>query len=328
MANTLDYNLGLELVRVTEAAALAAAPWIGRNAKNEADKAAVDAMRARLNGIEMDGVIVIGEGEKEHAPMLFKGERVGRTVEGRAAPPMDLAVDPIDGARALSLGLSNTLSVLALADRGALFFPGPIVYMDKLAVGADAAGVIDLNAPVADNLEKIARAKGKRVTELIVVVLDRPRHDHLITEIRATGARLKLIRDGDVAPSIEACMPDTNVDVLMGVGGAPEAVVSAAALKCMGGEIHARLYPRNVQEKRAAEELGYDTNQVLTCRDLVKSDDVYFATTGITDGELLKGAHYFAGGATTDSLLMRAATGTVRRIQATHRAAKIKQWLE
>lgn len=327
MANIPDRNIGLELVRVTESAALAAAPWMGRNKKNEADKAAVDAMRLMLNTIDMSGVIVIGEGEKDKAPMLFNGERIGITEPDEHTPQCDLAVDPIDGTRPLALGLPNALSVVALAERGTMFFPGPIVYMEKLAVGPEAAGVIDLNAPVAVNLQAIAHAKGKSVSELVVVVLDRPRHDKLIADVRASGARLKLITDGDVAPSIAACLPDTGVDVLMGAGGAPEAVVSAAALKCLHGEIHARLYPRDPQEKAAAEALGYDTNKVYTSAELVTSDNVFFAATGITDGELLDGVHYSAAGATTESLAMRSTSGTVRRIQATHRSEKLAQIL-
>ncbi|MDL1897499.1 class II fructose-bisphosphatase [Anaerolineae bacterium CFX7] len=327
MSNRPDRNIGLELVRVTESAALAAAPWMGRNRKNEADKAAVDAMRLMLNTIEMDGVIVIGEGEKDKAPMLFNGERIGNYDSGREVPKCDLAVDPIDGTRPLALGLPNALAVVGLAERGSMFFPGPIVYMDKLAVGPDAAGVIDLNAPVADNLHAIARAKGKSVTELVVVVLDRPRHEQLISEIRATGSRLKLISDGDVAPSIAACLPDTGVDVVMGAGGAPEAVVTAAALKCLHGEIQARLYPRDEKEKQLAESLGYDTNHVFNCAELVKSNNVYFAATGITGGELLRGVQYFSGGATTESLAMRSQSGTMRRIQAVHRSEKLAQIL-
>jgi len=327
MSSVPDRNIGLDLVRVTEAAALAAAPWMGRNKKNEADKAAVDAMRLMLNTIEMDGVIVIGEGEKDKAPMLFNGERIGNYNNGREVPKCDLAVDPIDGTRPLALGLPNALAVVALAERGSMFFPGPIVYMDKLAVGPQAAGVIDLNAPVADNLNAIARAIGKSVTELVVVVLDRPRHEKLIADIRAVGARLKLITDGDVAPGIAACLPDTGVDVLMGVGGAPEAVVTATALKCLRGEIHARLYPRDDAERKLAQDMGYDVNKVFTSADLVKSNNVFFAATGITGGELLRGVQYFSGGATTESLAMRSASGTMRRIQAVHRSEKIAQIL-
>lgn len=326
MSTAPDRNIGLELVRVTESAALAAAPWMGRNKKNDADKAAVDAMRLMLNTIEMDGVIVIGEGEKDKAPMLFNGERLGN-YHGREVPKCDLAVDPIDGTRPLALGLPNALAVVALSERGSMFFPGPIVYMDKLAVGPAAAGVIDLNAPVAENLNAIARAIGKSVTELVVVVLDRPRHEKLIADIRAAGARLKLIADGDVAPSIAACLPDTGVDVVMGAGGAPEGVVTAAALKCLRGEIHARLYPRDEAERKRAQELGYNVDEIFTSAELVKSDNVFFAATGITGGELLKGVQYYAGGATTESLAMRSASGTMRRIQAIHRTEKLSQIL-
>lgn len=327
MSTAPDRNIGLELVRVTESAALAAAPWMGRNKKIEADGAAVDAMRLMLNTVEMDGVIVIGEGEKDKAPMLFNGERIGNYNAGWEVPKCDLAVDPIDGTRPLALGMPNSIAVVALAERGSMFFPGPIVYMDKLAVGPEAAGVIDLNAPVATNLQAIAKAKGKSVTELVVVVLDRPRHEQLIAEIRATGARLKLITDGDVAPSIASCLPDTGVDAVMGAGGAPEAVVSASALKCLRGEIHARLYPRDEKEKKLAQELGYDTNRVYTSAELVTSDNVFFAATGITDGELLRGVHYSSQGATTESLAMRSSSGTIRRIIATHRTEKLQQIL-
>ncbi len=326
MANAPDRNIGLELVRVTESAALAAAPWMGRNKKIQADKAAVDAMRLMLNTIEMDGVIVIGEGEKDEAPMLFNGEQIGDRITPDV-PKCDLAVDPIDGTRPLALGLPNSIAVVALAERGSMFFPGPIVYMDKLIVGPEAAGVIDLNATVEENLHAIAKSKGKTVTELVVVVLDRPRHEKLIGDIRATGARLKLITDGDVAPSIAACLPDTGVDVVMGAGGAPEAVITAGALKCLRGEIHARLYPRDDKEKELALSLGYDTSRVMTSADLVKSENVFFAATGITDGELMRGVHYSSMGASTESLAMRSSSGTMRRIIATHRSEKITQIL-
>lgn len=327
MSNAPDRNIGLELVRVTESAALAAARWMGRNKKNEADKAAVDAMRLMLNSIEMDGVIVIGEGEKDKAPMLFNGERLGRQDSGRDVPQCDLAVDPIDGTRLLALGLPNAIAVVALAERGTMFFPGPIVYMDKIAVGPEAAGVINLDAPVEDNLRAVATAKGKHVADLVIVVLDRPRHEALIAEIRATGARLKLITDGDVAASIATCLPDSGVDVLMGAGGAPEAVITASALKCLRGEIQARLYPRDEKEKRLAEEMGFDTNKVFTCDELVRSDNVFFSATGITSGDLLTGVQYNSMGATTESLAMRSTSGTVRRILATHREEKIEQIL-
>lgn len=329
-----DRNIGLELVRVTEFAALAAAPWMGRGDKNSADKAAVDAMRTMLANIEMDGVVVIGEGEKDQAPMLFNGERIGITyashgdeVERGAIPQVDLAVDPIDGTRLLARGLPNALAVVALAERGTMFHPGPIVYMDKLAVGAEARGVIDLNAPPAENLRAIAQAKGKAVQDLTVVVLDRPRHERLIEQLRACGARLKLITDGDVAASIAAAQPDTGVDVLMGVGGSPEAVISAAALKCLRGEIQCRLYPRDEGEARRAREQGYDLARVFSNDDLVRGDNVFFAATGITDGELVRGVHYSAGGATTESLVLRSRSGTIRRIQAIHPPQKLAQIL-
>jgi fructose-1,6-bisphosphatase II len=308
---------------------------MGRGDKNNADKAAVDAMRLMLDSIEMDGVVVIGEGEKDKAPMLFNGERIGVTQSRRGAgldrtkiiPEVDLAVDPIDGTRLLSKGLPNALSVVGLAERGTMFSPGHIVYMDKIAVGPDAVGVIDLNAPVEDNLRAVAKAGGKSVRELTVVVLERPRHDKLIADIRACGARLKLITDGDVAGSIAAALPDTGVDVLMGIGGSPEAVISAAALKCLRGEIQARLYPRDEEERALALANGLDLNRVYMTDDLVRGDNVFFAATGITDGELLHGVHYQGSMATTDSLVLRSRTGTIRHIQATHPLEKLKQIL-
>lgn len=332
MSNQPDRNIGLELVRVTEAAALASARWMGRDNKIGADKAAVDAMRTMLNSIEMDGVIVIGEGEKDKAPMLFNGERIGKLrmsggkqVENQDVPRVDVAVDPIDGTRPLARGLPNALAVVGLAERGTMFFPGPIVYMDKLAVGPEARGLIDIEAPVADTLRTIARAKGKDLDDLVVVILDRPRHEKLIADVRACNARLKLITDGDVAASIAAALPDTDVDALMGVGGSPEAVISAAALKCLRGEIQARLYPRDEDEKKRALQQGYDLNKVFSTDDLVRSNNVFFAATGITDGDMLRGVHYFSEGATTESLVLRSTSGTIRRIQATHREEKLEQ---
>ena len=329
-----DRNIALELVRVTESAALSSARWMGRGDKNNADKAAVDAMRLMLGSIQMDGVVVIGEGEKDKAPMLFNGERIGVSQSGREGevdrtriPEVDLAVDPIDGTRLLSKGLPNALSVVGLAERGTMFSPGHIVYMDKIAVGPEAVGVIDLNAPVADNVHAVAKARGKSVRELTVVVLERPRHDKLIADIRACGVRLKLITDGDVAVSIAAALPDTGVDMLMGIGGSPEAVISAAALKCLGGEIHARLYPRDDEERREALDQGFDLDRVFMTNDLVRGDNVFFAATGITDGELLHGVHYYGNMATTDSLVLRSRTGTIRHIQATHPLEKLRQIL-
>lgn len=332
MSNQPDRNIGLELVRVTEAAALASARWMGRDNKIAADKAAVDAMRTILNSIEMDGVIVIGEGEKDKAPMLFNGERIGKLrisggeqIESQEVPRVDIAVDPIDGTRPLARGLPNALAVVGLAERGTMFFPGPIVYMDKLAVGPEARGLVDLNAPVADNLRAIAKAKGKHMDDLVVVILDRPRHEKLIAEVRACNARLKLITDGDVAASIAAALSDTDVDALMGVGGSPEAVISAAALKCLRGEIQARLYPRDEDERKRALEQGYDLEKVFGTDDLVRSDNVFFAATGITDGDMLHGVHFFSGGAVTESLVLRSTSGTIRRIQAIHREEKLEQ---
>ncbi len=329
-----DRNIALELVRVTESAALSAARWMGRGDKNSADKAAVDAMRLMLDSIEMDGVVVIGEGEKDKAPMLFNGERIGVTQSRHGAeidltviPQVDLAVDPIDGTRLLSKGLPNALAVVGLAERGTMFSPGHLVYMDKIAVGPEARGVIDLNAPVAENLSAVAKAKGKAVQDLTVVVLERPRHEKLIAEIRECGARLKLITDGDVAGSIATALPETGVDLLMGVGGSPEAVISATALKCLRGEIQARLYPRDEEERRQALEQAFDLDRVYATNDLVRGDNVFFAATGITDGELLQGVHYYAKTATTDSLVLRSRSGTIRHIQATHPLEKLKQIL-
>ena len=334
MAIIPDRNLGLELVRVTEGAALAAARWMGRGEKESADSAAVDAMRSFLDALEIDGVIVIGEGEKDRAPMLYNGERVGRLVKsdktrwaaGESAhdPVFDIAVDPIDGTRLLSNGLPNALSVIVAADRGSMLFPGPIVYMEKLAVGPEAREAIDLNAPVAVNLHAIARAKGKEVRDLTVVVLDRPRHTELIAQIRAAGARLKLIMDGDVAASFATSQESSGIDALMGIGGSPEAVLSAGALKCMGGQIHARLWARDVEEHKRASEWGFDLGRVYTTADLIRSENVSFAATGITDGELLDGVHFTADSAVTDSLEMRARSGTIRRIAARHRLEKVK----
>lgn len=316
-----DRNIAMELVRVTEAAALASARWMGRGNKEGCDQAAVDAMRLVLNTVQMDGVIVIGEGEKDEAPMLYNGERLGT-----GEPPMvDIAVDPIDGTRLLSLGRPGSLSVVALSERGTMYAPGKIVYMDKIAVGPEAKGVIDINAPVADNLRAIAKAKGKDLDDLTVVVLDRPRHEKLIADIRACGARIKLITDGDISGGLMAAIEDTGLDVLMGVGGSPEAVITACALKCIGGDMQCKLWPRNDEERRWAIENGRDLDQVLTIDDLVAGNNIFFAATGITDGELLKGVRYFGHGAKTYSLSMRSKSGTVRYIEATHRWDKLMQ---
>ncbi|MBI1802531.1 MAG: class II fructose-bisphosphatase [Chloroflexi bacterium] len=317
-----DRNLAMELVRATEAAAMAAARWMGKGDRNACDKAAVDAMRLLLASVDMDGVVVIGEGEKDEAPMLYNGERIGNGNE----PRTDIAVDPIDGTRLLSLGLPNSVSVVALSERGTMFSPGPIVYMNKIAVGAAARDVVDIDAPVQDNLENIARAYGKGVEELTVVVLDRPRHRELIDQIRAAGARLKLISDGDVSASLQAATHASAVDALMGIGGSPEAVISAAAIKCLGGNIQCKLWPRDESERQRARDTGYDLNRVLNLEDLVKGDNVFFAITGVTDGELLEGVRYLGDHVSTDSLVMRSKSGTFRRIKAEHRLDKLMQY--
>jgi len=314
-------NLAMELVRVTEAAALAAGRWVGRGDKISADQAAVDAMRLMLNTIEMDAVIVIGEGEKDEAPMLYNGERVG-TGE---PPEVDIAVDPIDGTRPTAMGLPNAIATVAVAPRGTMFDPGPFVYMNKIAVGPEARGVVDIEAPVEVNLRNIARAKGKEVRDLMVVILDRPRHAELIAEVRRLGARISLIPDGDVAGALMTAMPEAGVDVLLGIGGTPEGVLAACALRAMGGEIQGKLYARNEEERRRGEEMGYDFDRVLTMDDLVAADDVFFAATGITSGSLLQGVKYEAEGARTHSLVVRGLTGTVREIFAFHRLPKLRQ---
>ncbi len=315
-------NLALELVRVTEAAALSAGRYMGRGDKNAADHAAVEAMRLMLNSIHMNAIIVIGEGEKDHAPMLFNGEHVGN---GRG-PEMDLAVDPIDGTRPLANGTWSALSTVALAPRGTMFNPGPFLYMDKIAVGPKAKGRVDINAPVRRNLEAIAKSNGKALEDVTVVILDRPRHEHLIAEVRQAGARIRLIPDGDVAGALMTSWFDSGIDVLLGIGGTPEGVLSACALRAMGGEIQGRLFARNEDELRRGRDQGYDFEKVLTMDDLVSSEDVFFAATGVTDGEFLAGVKYTGTGARTDSLVVRGMTGTVRQIIATHRWDKLKQF--
>jgi len=317
-------NLALDLTRVTEAAALAAARYMGRGDKPAGDQAAVDAMRLVLNTIEMDGVVVIGEGEKDEAPMLYNGERLG-TGE---PPQVDIAVDPIDGTRLLALGRANSISTVAIAERGSMFDPGPIVYMYKIAVGPEAMGYIDLDAPIAENLEAVARAKSADVDDLTVIILDRPRHQQIIQQVRQAGARIRLITDGDVAGAVMTAWPESGIDMLIGIGGTPEGVLAACALKCMGGEIQGRLHPRNEEEVALAKELGYDLEKVLNIDDLVRSDEVFFSITGITDGELVDGVKYFGEGARTHSLVMRARSGTVREIIATHRWEKLMVFSE
>ena len=315
-------NLAMELVRVTESAAMAAARWVGRGDKNGVDGAAVDAMRTVLASVPMDGLVVIGEGEKDDAPMLFNGEIVG---DG-SSTKTDVAVDPIDGTTLTSLGRGNALSVIAVSERGTMFNPGPCMYMEKIAVGPSAVGHIDITASASQNLKWIAKAKGESVRDLTVVILDRERHNPLIEEIRSTGARIKLIGDGDIFGALAAAWPEAGVDVLFGIGGTPEGVIAAAALKCMGGEIQGRLWPRNDDEKRAALAAGYDLDRVLTTDDLVQGDNCFFAATGVTDGELLKGVRFHPGGASTASLVMRSHSGTVRFIEARHRLDKLGEF--
>ena len=323
MASTRpDRNLALELVGVTEAAAMSAGRWIGRGDKNAADQAAVDAMRAMLDTVTMTGVVVIGEGEKDEAPMLYNGEEVG---EG-GGPEVDVAVDPLEGTRLTALGQPNAIAVIAAAERGSLFFPGAAFYMEKIAVGADASDAIDINATPAENVAAVAKAKGRRVTDIRVTVLERDRHDELIGELRDAGARVHLIRDGDVAPAIAAARPYTGVDMLYGVGGTPEGVISACALKCVGGSIQAKLWPRSDEERQALVDAGYDVDRVLTTDDLVRSDNVFVAATGVTTGALLRGIRYVRDGAVTDSIVMRSRSGTVRRIEARHQLTKLAQF--
>ena len=315
-------NLAMELVRVTEAAALAASRWMGRGDKEGADGAAVDAMRLVLGTVPMDGIVIIGEGEKDEAPMLYNGERIG---DG-TPPEADIAVDPIDGTTLTALGRGNAIAVIAVSERGSMYDPGPCVYMEKIAVGPAAADVIDITATPTENLAAVAKALGKKVNDVTAVVLDRPRHDELIAEIRAAGARIRLIPDGDVAGGISTAWPDSGADILFGIGGTPEGVITAAALKCMGGAIQGRLWPRNDEERQAAIDAGYDLTEVLDTDRLVAGDNCFFAATGITDGELLKGVHYDSNGATTQSLVMRSQSGTVRQVNAQHRLEKLQEF--
>jgi fructose-1,6-bisphosphatase II len=317
-----DRNLALELVRVTEAAALAASRWVGRGDKEGADGAAVDAMRVVLHTVPMDGIVVIGEGEKDEAPMLYNGERIG---DG-TPPETDIAVDPVEGTTLTSLGRGNAISVIALSDRGTMFNPGPCVYMEKIAVGPEAAGAIDITRTPTENLEAVAKAKGESIRDVTAVILDRDRHTDLIAEVREAGARVRLIPDGDVIGAVSTAWPDTGADILFGIGGTPEGVIAAAALKCMGGEIQGRLWPRNDDERAIAIAEGYDLEAVLTTDDLVRGGNCFFAVTGITDGEVLKGVHYDGGTATTQSLVMRSKSGTVRRIDARHRLSKLNEF--
>jgi fructose-1,6-bisphosphatase II len=315
-----DRNLALELVRVTESAAMSAARWMGRGDKINADQAAVNAMRYLFNTVNMDGIVVIGEGEKDEAPMLYNGEHLG-TGE---PPQVDIAVDPIDGTRLTSLGLPGAVAVVAMAERGTMYNPKNLVYANKIAVGPQAKGVVDLDAPVADNLSKVARALGKDVNDLTVVILDRDRHKELIKQVRACGARIKLISDGDVAGGLVTAFENTGQDILMGIGGTPEAVITAAALKCLGGEIQCKVWPRDEKERIKALDLGIDLERVLTTDDLVKGENVFFAVTGITDGELVDGVRYDSHGAHTSSIVMRSLSGTIRRVESDHHLDKLK----
>ena len=313
-----DRNLALELVRVTETAALAASAWVGRGDKDAADFAAVEAMRKMINTVDMSGVIVIGEGEKDNAPMLHNGEKVGNG----SGPECDVAVDPIDGTSLTSNGLNGAVSVIALAPRGTMFDPSAVYYMDKIVTGPEAADAIDINLAPAENVRRVAKAKRTDVSDVTVIVLDRPRHENLLKELRAIGARIRLIRDGDVAAAIETARPNTGIDILMGIGGTPEGVVTAAAMRALGGVIQGKLHPRSDQEKVRATQAGLDLSRVLTTNDLVSSDDVFFSATGITDGELLKGVRYTEFGAVSHSLVVRGRSKTVRIIETEHRVSK------
>ncbi len=317
-----DRNLALELVRVTEAAAMAAGRWVGRGDKNGADGAAVSAMRRLINTVSMDGVVVIGEGEKDHAPMLYNGERVGNG----DGPECDVAVDPIDGTTLNAKGMPNAIAVIALAERGAMYDPSAVFYMEKLVTGPEAADTVDITASVEHNIKAVARAKGSKPSEVTVVILDRPRHEDLVREVRETGARIKFISDGDVAGAIMAVRPDTGIDLLLGVGGTPEGIIAACAMKCLGGVMQGKLWPRDDAERHKAREAGHDLDRVLTTDDLVTGENAFVAITGITDGEIVRGVRYRSGGAITSSLVMRSKSGTVRRIDSEHQLDKLRKY--
>ncbi len=317
-----ERNLALELVRVTEAAAMAAGRWVGRGDKNDADRVAVEAMRVMISTVEMRGTVVIGEGEKDNAPMLYNGEQVG---DGTGAE-CDVAVDPIDGTTLTAKGMSNAISVLAVSPRGSMYDPSAVFYMEKLATGPEAADVVDIRLPVKENIARVAKAQAKSAHDVTVVLLDRPRHHHLVEEIRETGARIKYITDGDVAGAIMAARPDTGVDLLLGIGGTPEGIIAACAMKCLGGTIQGRLWPQDDDERQRALDAGHDLDAdfVLGTDDLVTGDDAFFVATGITDGELMRGVRYRGDGVTTHSLVMRSRSGTVRSITADHRLSKLR----
>jgi fructose-1,6-bisphosphatase II len=314
-----DRNLALELVRVTEAAAMSAARWVGRGDKEAADQAAVDAMRLMLDTVAMNGVVVIGEGEKDKAPMLFNGEQVGNG----QGPEVDVAVDPLEGTRLTANGAPNAIAVIAVAERGTMFFPGAAVYMDKIAVGAVGASAIDIDVSPSENVRRVAEAKGVQPRDIAVVVLDRDRHESLIAELREVGAKVRLITDGDVAPAIAAARSGTGVDMLMGIGGTPEGVISAAAIKSLGGAMQGRLWPRDDEERRKLVDAGYDVDRVLTQDDLVAGSDLFVAATGVTDGALLRGVRFEDGSTLTESVVMRSRSGTIRRVLAEHRMDKL-----
>ncbi len=317
-----DRNLALELVRVTEAAAMAGGRWVGRGDKNGADGAAVEAMRMLISTVSMKGVVVIGEGEKDDAPMLYNGEEVG---DGNG-PECDVAVDPIDGTTLTAKGQSNAVAVLAVADRGSMYDPSAVFYMDKLVTGPEAADAVDIRLPVAENIRRVAKAKRETVEDVTVVILDRPRHDQLAAEVREAGARLRLISDGDVAGAIMAAREGTGIDLLLGVGGTPEGIIAACAIKCMGGVIQGRLAPKDDEERQRAIDAGHDLDRVLSTNDLVRGENCFFVATGITDGELLQGVRYRAGGVTTHSLVMRSKSGTIRLIESHHQLAKLRAY--
>jgi fructose-1,6-bisphosphatase II len=317
-----DRNLALELVRVTEAAAMAAGRWVGRGDKNGADGAAVNAMRQLIGTVAMNGVVVIGEGEKDEAPMLFNGERVG---DG-SGPDCDVAVDPIDGTRLTAMGMTNAVSVMAVAERGSMYDPSAVFYMEKLVTGPEAAEFVDIEASVGVNIRRVAKAKNESTEDVTVVILDRPRHADLVRQVRDTGARIKFITDGDVAGAIMAVREGTGIDLLIGVGGTPEGVIAAAAIKCLGGVIQGKLWPRDEAERQKALDAGLDLDRVLLTDDLVSSDNVFFVSTGITDGELLPGVRYRAGSVTTHSLVMRSKSGTIRQIESQHQLAKLRAY--
>ncbi len=322
MPEPVEPNLGLDLVRVTETAAMGAARWLGRGDKEAADQAAVDGMRLHLSTLDIDGLVVIGEGEKDDAPMLHNGERVG-TGSGMV---VDVAVDPVDGTTLTAAGMPGAIAVIALsAGRGSMYAPGSLVYMDKIAVGPEAAGMIDLEAPIEDNLKQVAKAKGKDVNDLRALILDRPRNQHYIDGVRRAGGRISLLRDGDVAGAISTARVETAADILLGIGGSPEAVIAAAALACIGGEIQCRLWPRDSDEEQRALDQGLDLEQVLTTRDLVASDNVFFAATGVTGGDYLRGVDFRGDHVVTHSVIMRSKTGSIRYMDAHHNLARLRE---